>query len=152
MFNTDYMKKEVKVLDKIARILAELDEALAKLDDSTSHKERVQAERKAIGEINRFMKQSEKLDNIQGDKLAVDEYGTPEEYARQNQALREIEGTCDSLHETIREGDLMEELDEEGEQTLRDAMREIRQILRTTGRFDDYSEDERNRIINGLNA
>lgn len=148
MLNTDYVKKEADLLDKIAKTLRGLDETVGALNEADG-KAREDAEKKAMREIRTFTKQVNKLDNIEGQKIESDDYGTPEEYAKQNQALRDIRALCGSIHEEAGEV-TTQDVEPESKQALTDALANMRQILRMIGKYDDYSEDERDRIIKGV--
>lgn len=149
MLYQDYVKRESDLLDKIADTLRELDGALSKMTSTTNEKEREHAENKAMKEIRTFTKQVNRLDNVEGLKQETDEYGTSEAYAKQNQALRDIQALCGNIRETAEEPDA-HGMDTKDRQALTDALRNIRQILRMVGKYDDYTEDERDRIIKGV--
>lgn len=145
-FDTDTIRKQANLLDRIAGTLHKLDRTLSGADTMNSADARSREERKALDEMNRFMKQLDRLDALQGDRLAYREYGSEEDYARQNQALREIEATYERLQAKFDEGCGEAALGETCA-ALDDAVTEIKQILHSIGKYDTYVEDARERII-----
>lgn len=145
LFVPNYVKKETKSLNRIAEILERLDASLASLDEANSQASRETQQRKAVQEIKQFMRESKRLEGIQDRKADNSEYGTDGDYARQRQALQDIEVLCEQIAESAESIEGTMPRDSEQSALLDRTVAEIMAILDSTGNYENYLEDERER-------